>query len=474
MKNLRNIFAISAVAACFTLTAETFDITPGTLGELVGTQGATITELTLKGRADARDMAFIRDMAALKKLDMSALSIEGCTTDKEIFFGDRIFNAGAIPSFAFSCTGIEEVTLPSNLQAIGDGAFSSSELKVIKGGSAVTKIGDWAFYGCNALTEIELPATVATLGKGVFANCTALGSASLEKTKITVLPEQSFFNTPALRTIKLPSTLTAIDDEAFYGSGLSDVALSGNVHIVGAHSFSGMPNLESFQSGDIENGQGAFFNNPQLKHFHSEVTSVNHYGLAHCPSLVLGETGNDSPMLHANMLNDLALAHNASTGIVFGNTLQSVGKEVLSGMKNLNSVNVYLLEGNVPQTVPGSFDGIKPENISLMVDKNHIETWKADPEWGRFNIQGVSLSTDDIILDGPESIVFELEGNVLRISAPEEIGNVLITDASGMMLLAMAPGDTTVEIDITDMPQAVLLARAVTSKGARTFKFQRR
>ena len=38
----------------------------------------------------------------------------------------------------------------------------------------MTKIGDYAFFGCTSLTSIAIPDSVTAIGNGAFSNCTAL------------------------------------------------------------------------------------------------------------------------------------------------------------------------------------------------------------------------------------------------------------------------------------------------------------
>lgn len=80
--------------------------------------------------------------------------------------------------------------------------------------NGVTTIGDYAFYGCENVTSVTLPATVTQIGKLAFYGC---GS---------------------LNTLTLPDSLTMVEDYAFAkASGLKTIVFKGSAPIFGAGIF---------------------------------------------------------------------------------------------------------------------------------------------------------------------------------------------------------------------------------------------
>ena len=59
--------------------------------------------------------------------------------------------------------------------------------------NGISRIGDYAFWGCKSLTCINIPNRVTTIGKGAFAQCKSLTS------------------------INIPNSITTIENWAFYG-----------------------------------------------------------------------------------------------------------------------------------------------------------------------------------------------------------------------------------------------------------------
>ena len=76
---------------------------------------------------------------------------------------------------------LKEITIPANVSRIEDRAFDNCRsLETITfAGTALTRIGNWAFYNCHALTNIEIPAGVTEIGDGAFYGCTYMNILSL-------------------------------------------------------------------------------------------------------------------------------------------------------------------------------------------------------------------------------------------------------------------------------------------------------
>lgn len=79
----------------------------------------------------------------------------------------------------------------------------------------VTVISDYTFYGCESLTEVNIPSGIEQIGTGAFEGCSHLGS------------------------IDLPLNLKYIEGNAFKNSGLSSIKIPANVEYIGEHAFAG-------------------------------------------------------------------------------------------------------------------------------------------------------------------------------------------------------------------------------------------
>ena len=158
----------------------------------------------------------------------------------------------AINGETFSgCTNLTEVSLPEGLTTIGKSAFDCCPLYSLTIPSTVTKIGESAFMNCQSLKSVSLSPTNLSIGKDAFGNCFQLsrvnitdlaswckvdfasvmssplqygGDLYIDGRPLTFIdiPEgveaisnYAFYGSPAIETVRLPSTMKAIGEETF-------------------------------------------------------------------------------------------------------------------------------------------------------------------------------------------------------------------------------------------------------------------
>ncbi len=81
-------------------------------------------------------------------------------------------------------------------------------------------IGWYAFDGCRALEEIDIPPTVEWIGERAFANCSSLKKISLTKS-VQQIGQAAFMNCRSLEEFKIPKGVERI--EAFTFSGCENL-----------------------------------------------------------------------------------------------------------------------------------------------------------------------------------------------------------------------------------------------------------
>ena len=140
----------------------------------------------------------------------------------------------------FYCEKLSNVNLPSDITTISTGAFGGcSSLQNINLPSGVTTIGDNAFSDCSNLTNVTLPSALASIGDYAFSGCSNLTN------------------------VILPSAFTAIGNVAFSGcSNLANVTLSSNITSIGTYAFQNCINLKNLTiSKDVTSIKDIAFNN---------------------------------------------------------------------------------------------------------------------------------------------------------------------------------------------------------------------
>ena len=299
---MRKSYFIVIFLSFFTFTfgqlSKTLNVTSaGSLSTLMSVSEAnTVTNLTLTGNIDARDVAFLRDkMLLLSVLDMSGVTIkpysgiQGTYTISTIVYPANelplcsFYNAGTLlPKYSLS-----SIKLPNTLTSIGSSAFyyCSGLTGTFTLPALVTSIGDYALYGCTKLSSyvvetansrysstdgilynklkdslfvcpsakagsITIPSTVTYIGGSAFDGCSLLtGSLTLPTALKSIGAYAFYYCTGLTGSINIPATLTTLGEGAFYGcTGLSGViSFPKTLKTIGKYAFVDCNLISSFQ-----------------------------------------------------------------------------------------------------------------------------------------------------------------------------------------------------------------------------------
>ena len=138
---------------------------------------------------------------------------------------------------AFSNSGLTRIVLPEQLTAIPANCFRNAdnlEKVVFRSGGALRSIGDYAFYGADALKLDVLYLTTDYEGKNVSEDPTR----SLPE-GLTTIGQSAFQNATAVTVVRFPSTITTISKNAFVGTELKFVVTSSDYITLGDDVFKG-------------------------------------------------------------------------------------------------------------------------------------------------------------------------------------------------------------------------------------------
>ena len=117
-----------------------------------------------------------------------------------------------------------------------------AQIKAVSIPAGVTRVGNYAFYGCAALTKATLPASVDSIGQRAFMDCAALTEVTTSASKIE---SRAFYNCAALSKVTLADGLKTIGDEAFSNcTALSALSIPQSVTSIGKSVFSGCEKLK--------------------------------------------------------------------------------------------------------------------------------------------------------------------------------------------------------------------------------------
>lgn len=166
----------------------------------------------------------------------------------------------------------EEASIPEEIDGlpvteIGEKAFFNCEkLTSIRLPASVKTIEIGAFMGCVNLTEVILPQEMDVLKENLFSGCTALSQISLSDS-ITAIEDGVFENCESLSSLNLPHELKSLGPRVFSGcTQLNDVTLPDSLEHIGAAAFQNCVSLTGIDIPDavMEIGSEAFYGSMML------------------------------------------------------------------------------------------------------------------------------------------------------------------------------------------------------------------
>lgn len=318
-----------------------------------------ITDLTLSGQLDIRDLEVIRQMG-------------GCRESYESRYNGHLryldlSNAEFVSGGTFG-TYADDYFRTSDLNdGSGDYLFSDMKsLHTIKLPNSMEIMGQYLFVGCESLTSVTLPKSLKTLPDRTFSSCfnqndnltsiliddsnpyySSDGSALFDKYKTKM-----FFAVKSLREYAIPSSVSEIIQEAFYNCRhLKTLVLPLRLKSVNGHHFSNCDSLYSI-SVDEKNPYlcsdgSALYNKDKSELvfvYHtvrkmsipSSVTKIGDYAFYNCTNLTSIELPSG-----VTEIGDYAFYNCTNlSSLTLPSGVKEIGFSAFRGCKSLTSVTI--------------------------------------------------------------------------------------------------------------------------------------
>lgn len=204
----------------------------------------------------------------------------------------------------------------------------------------VTALDDEAFYGCNGLTEVVLPAGVETIGNRAFKCCENLASIEMVD-GVTKMGTETFRTCPRLKDVRLSKSLLELPEYCFSGDSLALVSLF-------------------LPDGIRTIGRDAFGKCKELK-------------TVHMPENL--ETLDRGAYWECRKLEHVALPR----------TLRSIGKVAFWYCDNLQSITLLC---PTPPAADSPFEKERTAAVLLRVPKDNVDAYRAS-SWASLSIETI-------------------------------------------------------------------------------------
>ena len=286
----------------------------------------------------------------------------------------------------YGCMSLKTVEIPSTYTTIGYYTFSYSGIEEITIPESITSIDEYAFAECVNLKEVVLPNGISYIAPSLFNGCTSLEKVVIpDNGMFTEIQEYAFKNTPALKTIDIPDTVTAIGRGAFTNSGLTSIKLPVALAELGVYDdavnpvFDGCTDLTSVTlddtNADFEIVDGVLMNEAQTEIY-----------------LVLPEKTGKFVVGEDMVIHSGAFALSNVSEVVLPEGLEEVPDYMFYGAKGLQSVTIpesTMIIGKY------SFAGTGLTSINIPANVQLIEDYAFD---GAENLKSVTFDEGNLPL----------------------------------------------------------------------------
>lgn len=188
----------------------------------------------------------------LKKLADNLFA--GCEALEEV----RIGQVTEIGDYAFyNCKALTDIYYVSgdkavlnkfgaSLASIGDSAFENCvnlfDQNINSSLTALTEIGNKAFYDNKLITALEIPQKVTVIGSEAFSGCSSVSTLTFQEgSALTTIGYEAFRGCRGITEVKFGDTLSVIERDAFGGcSSLETIVFGKGITSIGARAFAGI------------------------------------------------------------------------------------------------------------------------------------------------------------------------------------------------------------------------------------------
>ncbi len=285
------------------------------------------------------------------------------TTLQRVYIGDQV---RCIPKSAFyKCNDLTEITLPASVESIGSYAFAQSGLTSIVLPNSVKNIGESAFSYCEGLNSISLPQSITEIANGTFYHCTKLSSVTIPES-VTSIGEEAFINCTSLTSITIPDSVVSIGKNTFKDcNNLEEVIFNAvNCESCGSPSFPSTLKKVTFGNTVKRIPDNAFYGCSDLTtvNIPNSVNSIGSYAFSGCSGITEIEFPES-----VTEIGQLAFQGASITSLTIPASISSIGQCAFLYCKDLKEVYFYIEDCSAVE------ENIFPDTLQKFVFGDNIK-----------------------------------------------------------------------------------------------------
>ena len=138
-----------------------------------------------------------------------------CNSVKTLVTGNGLESLDNLPI----TSALESITIGDSITEIDSRkfeGFTNLTSVTFAENSKLTTIGEFAFYQCTSLTNIDIPDSVTTIEQQAFNSCSSLESVEIS-VNATQLLESTFYQCTSLKSVIIPDSVTTVGMSVFSG-----------------------------------------------------------------------------------------------------------------------------------------------------------------------------------------------------------------------------------------------------------------
>lgn len=347
--------------------------------------------------------------------------------------GDKTYSLTVtkIGDGAFEQVEIKKIVLPNTITYIGNDAFNFSYVENLNIPTSVETIGDRAFY-CSSIKSAVIPGTCKSIGTDAFKDC-EIESVTFEESRTPLSIGKSAFEWSKLKSVTLPFRLSSMGACAFVSCRWLT-----NVNIMSATTipeqcFNYCTSLRSVRlpSGVTAIGEMAFQDCWQLESFDSLLPALRTIG-----SFAFCRAGLNAINLPEGLMaiGNHAFEDNVSLKrITFPSTLKNIGDDCFAGCDAIESVSCDAVTPPVAGVNCFTADCSK---IPAYVPEQSVSAYERAYCWSAFDYSHYKRTgVESVLSEDARVMLYDLQGRPLPDGILSRGVHIEVTDNHSRIVL---------------------------------------